>query len=86
MSSQNLNLYLTTEHECGYLPGYTAMNLVPDPCVPMSMDLYGQLIELGYNDAMKVRDELREFISGGDVPRLYAPSWIRKDLSAFHSD
>jgi arginyl-tRNA--protein-N-Asp/Glu arginylyltransferase len=48
MSSQNLSLYLTTEHECGYLPGYTAMNLVPDPCVPMSMDLYGQLIELGY--------------------------------------
>jgi len=48
MSSQNLNLYLTTEHECGYLPGQTAVNLVPDPCVPMSMDLYGQLIELGY--------------------------------------
>lgn len=48
MSSQNLSLYLTTEHECGYLPGHTAMNLVPDPCVPMSMDLYGQLIELGY--------------------------------------
>lgn len=48
MSSQSLNLYLTTEHECGYLPGRTAMNLVPDPCVPMSMDLYSQLIELGY--------------------------------------
>ena len=45
-----------------------------------------ELIELGYSDAMKVRDELREFISGGDVPRLFAPSWIRKDLSAFHSD
>ena len=48
MSSQNLNLYLTTEHECGYLPGHVATNLVPDPCVPMNMDLYSQLIEMGY--------------------------------------
>ena len=45
-----------------------------------------ELIDLGYNDAMKVRDELREFVAGADVPRLFAPSWIRKDLSAFHSD
>ncbi len=48
MSSQNLNLYLTTEHECGYLSGHLATNLVPDPCVPMNMELYSQLIELGY--------------------------------------
>ena len=48
MSSQNLNLYLTTEHECGYLPDHKATNLVPDPCVQMSMPLYSQLIELGY--------------------------------------
>lgn len=48
MSSQNLNLYLTSEHECGYLPGHVATNLVPDPCVPMNMQLYSQLIELGY--------------------------------------
>ncbi len=48
MSSQNLNLYLTSEHECGYLPGHRATNLVPDPCVQMNMDLYSQLIELGY--------------------------------------
>ena len=45
-----------------------------------------ELIELGYKDAMRVKDELRAFISGADVPRLYAPSWIRKDLSAFHAD
>lgn len=45
-----------------------------------------ELIELGYNDAMRVKDELRAFISGADVPRLFAPSWIRKDLSAFHAD
>ena len=48
MSSQNLNLYLTTEHECGYLPDRMATNLVPDPCVRMDMQLYSQLIELGY--------------------------------------
>lgn len=45
-----------------------------------------ELIELGYKDAMRVKDELRAFISGADVPRLFAPSWIRKDLSAFHAD
>ncbi len=44
------------------------------------------LIELGYNDAMKVQDELLEFVTGADVPRLFAPAWIKKDLSPFHSD
>jgi arginyl-tRNA--protein-N-Asp/Glu arginylyltransferase len=48
MHSHNLNLYLTTEHECGYLPNHMATNLVPDPCVQMDMQLYSQLIELGY--------------------------------------
>jgi NTE family protein len=45
-----------------------------------------ELIELGYQDAMKVKDELLSFVSGDEVPRLFAPSWIRKDLSAFHAD
>jgi NTE family protein len=45
-----------------------------------------ELIELGYRDAMKVKDELLDFVSGADVPRLFAPSWIKKDLSAFHTD
>ncbi len=45
-----------------------------------------ELIELGYKDAMAVKDELRDFITGADVPRLFAPSWIKKDLSAFRSD
>ena len=45
-----------------------------------------ELIELGYRDAMKVKDELYAFATGEDVPRLFAPSWIKKDLSAFHSD
>lgn len=48
MRSQNLNLYLTSEHECGYLPDQIATNLVPDPCVQMNMHLYSQLIEMGY--------------------------------------
>jgi arginine-tRNA-protein transferase len=48
MSSQNIHLYLTSEHECGYLPGRKATNLVPDPKVQMSLELYSQLIKLGY--------------------------------------
>ena len=49
-------------------------------------DYTRELIQLGYDDAMKVKDELRDFVNGADVPRLFAPSWIKKDLSAFHSD
>lgn len=45
-----------------------------------------ELISLGYNDAMKVKDELRDFISGADVPRLFAPAWIKKDLNAINAD
>ena len=42
------------------------------------------LIELGYQDAMKVRHELLDFVGGAKVPRLFAPSWIRRDLSSLH--
>ena len=42
-----------------------------------------ELIALGYRDAMKVKDELLDFVNGAEVPRLFAPSWIKKDLSAF---
>ena len=42
-----------------------------------------ELIALGYRDAMKVKDELLDFVNGDAVPRLFAPSWIKKDLSAF---
>jgi arginine-tRNA-protein transferase len=48
MSSQNVNLYLTSEHPCGYLPDRMATNLVPDPNMPMTMALYSQLVQLGY--------------------------------------
>lgn len=43
-----------------------------------------ELIALGYRDAMNVKDQLLRFVTGADVPRLFAPDWIRKDLSAFH--
>ena len=42
-----------------------------------------ELIALGYRDAMNVKDELVDFVTGRDVPRLFAPGWIKKDLSAF---
>ncbi len=45
-----------------------------------------ELIRLGYRDAMRVKDELLDFVTGADVPRLFAPDWIKRDLSAFHSD
>ena len=45
-----------------------------------------ELIALGYRDAMKVKDELLDFVSGAGVPRLFAPEWIKRDLSSFHSD
>jgi NTE family protein len=44
-----------------------------------------ELIKLGYNDAMQVKDQLYDFICGKDVPRLFAPSWVKKDLSGFES-
>lgn len=45
-----------------------------------------KLIQLGYEDAMQVKDHLLDFITGKDVPRLFAPSWVKKDLSGFHHD
>ena len=41
-----------------------------------------ELIDLGYSDAMKVKDQLLDFVTGEEVPRLFAPDWIRRDLSA----
>lgn len=48
MRSQKLHLYLTSAHECGYLPDRLATNLVPDPRLQMDMATYSQLITLGY--------------------------------------
>lgn len=41
-----------------------------------------ELITLGYHDAMQVKDQLLDFVTGADVPRLFAPDWIKRDLSA----
>jgi len=40
-----------------------------------------EMIDLGYRDAMNVESELLDFVSGADVPRLFAPSWVKQDLS-----
>ena len=40
-----------------------------------------ELIRLGYRDAMSVRDELLDFVTGAEVPRLFAPHWVERDLS-----
>lgn len=40
-----------------------------------------RLIELGYRDAMDVRDELRAFVTGADVARLSAPERVSDDLT-----
>ena len=45
-----------------------------------------ELIRLGYRDAMNVKDELLAFVTGAEVPRLFAPGWIRRDLSALSPD
>jgi NTE family protein len=39
-----------------------------------------ELIDLGYQDAMAVKDQLRDFVMGEEVPRLFAPSWVAQDL------
>ena len=40
-----------------------------------------ELIDLGYRDAMQVKNELLDFVSGAEVPRLFAPAWVKNDLS-----
>ncbi|MDJ0709309.1 MAG: patatin-like phospholipase family protein [Woeseiaceae bacterium] len=45
-----------------------------------------ELIHLGYRDAMAVKDQLVDFVTGASVPRLYAPAWIKRDLSALSPD
>lgn len=45
-----------------------------------------ELIDLGYQDAMKVKDQLLAFVTGAEVPRLFAPDWIQRDLSSLHGN
>ncbi len=44
-----------------------------------------ELIKLGYNDALQVKEQLKDFICGRDVPRLFAPGWVQKDLSGIEN-
>ncbi len=44
------------------------------------------LIDLGYNDAMQCREQILDFISGNEVPRLFAPPWVKKDLAAWSNE
>ncbi len=45
-----------------------------------------ELINLGYKDAMAIKDQLMDFVMGKDVPRLFAPSWVKKDLLRIHPE
>ncbi len=45
-----------------------------------------ELIKVGYRDAMSVRDELLDFVTGATVPRLFAPHWVERDLSGLSPD
>lgn len=42
------------------------------------------LIKQGYKDAMAVKDQLRDFVSGAAVPSLSAPAQVSDDLSGIH--
>ena len=46
--SQDLKLFVTTEHSCGYYPDRKARNLVPGPDTRMSVSLFSALIEHGF--------------------------------------
>lgn len=45
---QNLSLYITAEHECGYYDDRLTSNLIPDPQVKMNSSLYSLLISKGF--------------------------------------
>ncbi len=55
VASHSLELYITTAHECPYLPERRATNLLVDPAYPMNGMVYGRLLEKGFRR------------SGGDV-------------------
>jgi arginyl-tRNA--protein-N-Asp/Glu arginylyltransferase len=45
---RSVQLYLSTEHGCGYLPGQTARNAYVDPALKMTRQRYGWLIAQGF--------------------------------------
>jgi arginine-tRNA-protein transferase len=45
---QRIQLFLSTEHPCGYLPARESRNAYVDPSYPLSPARYGTLIEQGF--------------------------------------
>ncbi len=75
-SQKPINLYLSAEHECSYLPDRMANSLFVDPQAEMSSDIYSALIQQGFrrsgnyvytpyckkcHDCVPVRLDLRQF-------------------------
>ncbi len=48
MSVSDLSFFLSTTHECSYLPDREAASLVADPTVNLNTDNYSELIQLGF--------------------------------------
>lgn len=48
MSLSERKFFISTSHECGYLPDATATSLVADPQVELDTEAYSQLIQLGF--------------------------------------
>lgn len=48
MSLSERKFFISTAHECGYLPDATATSLVADPQVELDTEAYSQLIQLGF--------------------------------------
>ncbi len=44
----DLQFYISTPHECSYLPEHEAVTLFPDPLFPLDPMLYSTLAELGF--------------------------------------
>jgi arginine-tRNA-protein transferase len=47
-SEEAVAFFLTTAHECGYLAGRQAVNVVVDPALPVGAPLYDRLAALGF--------------------------------------
>jgi len=72
-----INLYLSAEHECSYLPDRQANSLFVDPDKDMTADIYSELIQQGFrrsgsyvytpyckkcHDCIPVRLDVRKFV------------------------
>jgi arginine-tRNA-protein transferase len=48
MSVSDLSFFLSTTHECSYLPDQEAASLVADPTIRLETENYSELIQLGF--------------------------------------